>query len=196
MISVDLMTAVTSSPTLRPRSSTLCRVMTLSMRFSPTRTPTFAVTTAKNNGLHFASQLITRRYLHAGDCMDGHASSQCKPGEHMTVKADRIQIAPARWPEDTGAGAHSVEKLRGVPGIVILDGPPACAFPVMRQSFAGYRASMRGKGQTCCWRRSSGEGAGCVAITRRVLKDGMDAAEMKRLWVEPRFRGHGLGRGW
>jgi GNAT superfamily N-acetyltransferase len=23
----------------------------------------------------------------------------------------------------------------------------------------------------------------------------MDAAEMKRLWVEPRFRGHGIGRG-
>jgi len=47
MISVDLMTAVTSSPTLILRSSTLCRVMTLSMRFSPTRTVTFAVTTPR-----------------------------------------------------------------------------------------------------------------------------------------------------
>jgi GNAT superfamily N-acetyltransferase len=28
-----------------------------------------------------------------------------------------------------------------------------------------------------------------------VLTDGTDAAEMKRLWVEPRFRGHGIGRG-
>jgi GNAT superfamily N-acetyltransferase len=28
-----------------------------------------------------------------------------------------------------------------------------------------------------------------------VLADGTDAAEMKRLWVDPRFRGHGLGRG-
>ena len=34
-----------------------------------------------------------------------------------------------------------------------------------------------------------------MAITRRVLADGIEAAEMKRLWVEPRFRGHGVGRG-
>ena len=37
--------------------------------------------------------------------------------------------------------------------------------------------------------RVKGEGAGCVAITERVLKDGMLATEMKRLWVEPHFRG-------
>jgi ribosomal protein S18 acetylase RimI-like enzyme len=42
--------------------------------------------------------------------------------------------------------------------------------------------------------RVKGEAAGCVAITRRLLTDGINAAEMKRLWVEPRFRGHGLGR--
>jgi carbonic anhydrase len=43
--------------------------------------------------------------------------------------------------------------------------------------------------------RVGGEGAGCVAITQRVLTEGARAAEMKRLWIEPRFRGHGLGRG-
>ena len=64
----------------------------------------------------------------------------------------------------------------------------------MRQSFAGYRASMAGKEADLLLAQVNSEGAGCVAITRRALKDGMDAAEMKRLWVEPGFRGHGLGR--
>ena len=65
----------------------------------------------------------------------------------------------------------------------------------------GYEAELRGlpgkyleNEADLLLARVNGEGAGCVAITRRVLKDGMDAAEMKRLWVEPRFRGHGLGR--
>ncbi|MGC2403650.1 MAG: GNAT family N-acetyltransferase, partial [Acidobacteriaceae bacterium] len=39
-----------------------------------------------------------------------------------------------------------------------------------------------------------GEAAGCVAVTQRVLQNGELAAEMKRLWVEPDFRGYGLGR--
>ena len=47
IISVDLMTAVTSLPTLIFKSSTLWRVITLSMRLSPTRTATFAVTTPR-----------------------------------------------------------------------------------------------------------------------------------------------------
>ena len=40
-----------------------------------------------------------------------------------------------------------------------------------------------------------GADAGCAAITRRALADGTAAAELKRLWVEPAFRGCGLGRG-
>jgi GNAT superfamily N-acetyltransferase len=66
----------------------------------------------------------------------------------------------------------------------------------------GYEAELRGlpgkyveKEADLLLARIKGEGAGCVAITRRVLTDGMEAAEMKRLWVEPRFRGHGVGRG-
>ncbi len=43
--------------------------------------------------------------------------------------------------------------------------------------------------------RVGDENAGCVAIMERVLADGTHAGEMKRLWVEPRFRGLGLGRG-
>ena len=41
--------------------------------------------------------------------------------------------------------------------------------------------------------RVGDETAGCVAIMERVLADGTHAGEMKRLWVEPRFRGLGLG---
>jgi putative acetyltransferase len=42
--------------------------------------------------------------------------------------------------------------------------------------------------------RLQGKVAGCVAVSKRVLPDGRLAAEMKRLWTEPAFRGRGLGR--
>lgn len=44
MTSVDLMTALTVSPFFKPISSALRRVMTLSIRFLPTRTVTCAMT--------------------------------------------------------------------------------------------------------------------------------------------------------
>ncbi len=111
----------------------------------------------------------------------------------MTVKAAEYEITPARWPEDseqartllTNYGEYLASSPSGAAGVCI----------------PGYEAELRslpgkyvGKEADLLLARVKGEGAGCVAITRRVLADGVDAAEMKRLWVEPRFRGYGLGR--
>jgi putative acetyltransferase len=112
----------------------------------------------------------------------------------MTVKAAEYEIAPARWPEDIEQ-ARALLKNYG-------NYLASCHSEAAGVCIPGYEAELRGlpgryvgKEADLLLARVGGEGAGCVAITRRVLKDGMDAAEMKRLWVEPRFRGHGLGRG-
>jgi ribosomal protein S18 acetylase RimI-like enzyme len=107
----------------------------------------------------------------------------------MKAEAHKYQIAVARWPEDTeiaralltnygeslaAAGVRVLryeEELRGLPG-----------------KYAEKKAEL-------LLAQVGGEAAGCVAITERVLADGTCAGEMKRLWVEPRFRGLGLGRG-
>jgi putative acetyltransferase len=111
----------------------------------------------------------------------------------VTVNRVEYEIAPARWPEDTeqarallaGYGKYLASSPSGAAGVCI----------------PGYEAELRslpGKyaepGADLLLARVKGEGAGCVAVTRRMLTDGMDAVEMKRLWVEPRFRGRGLGR--
>jgi putative acetyltransferase len=116
----------------------------------------------------------------------------------MTADRTRYKILPARWPEDTeearrlladyaqylaanptgGAGICIVNyeaELRGLPG-----------------KYAAPEADLllaRVDGD------SADDGAGCVAVTQRALSDGRQAAEMKRLWVVPRYRGLGIGRG-
>ena len=112
----------------------------------------------------------------------------------MSAKTTEYEIARARWPEDidqarallTNYGNYLASSPSGAAGVCI----------------PGYEAELRGlpgkyveQEADLLLARVKGEGAGCVAITRRVLEDGIAAAEMKRLWVEPRFRGHGLGRG-
>jgi putative acetyltransferase len=103
------------------------------------------------------------------------------------------EIAPARWPEDT----EQARALLASYGKYLASSPSGAAGVCI----PGYDAELRGlpgkyaeQGADLLLARVQGEGAGCVAVTRRVLTDGMDAVEMKRLWVEPRFRGHGLGR--
>lgn len=109
------------------------------------------------------------------------------------MKAAEYEIAPARWPEDTEQ-ARALLKSYGTYLAASPSGAAGVCIP-------GYEAELRGlpgkymeKEADLLLARVNGEGAGCVAITRRVLTDGTNAAEMKRLWVEPRFRGHGLGR--
>jgi putative acetyltransferase len=113
------------------------------------------------------------------------------------VKTAEYEIAPARWPEDIEQ-ARALLKNYGE----YLASSPLRAAGVC---IPGYEAELRGLPGKYAGKEADlllarfmgegkGEGAGCVAITRRVLKDGIGAAEMKRLWVEPRFRGHGLGR--
>ena len=111
----------------------------------------------------------------------------------MKAKTDEYEISPACWPEDT---EHARALLTNY-GKYLASSPSGAAGVCI----PGYEAELRGlpgkyakEEADLLLARVMGEGAGCVAITRRVLADGMDAAEMKRLWVEPRFRGHGLGR--
>jgi ribosomal protein S18 acetylase RimI-like enzyme len=103
------------------------------------------------------------------------------------------EIAAACWPEDTelaralltNYGQYLAASPGGAAGICLT----------------GYDAELRGlpgkylqKEADLLVARVHGEGAGCVAIAQRVLTDGTRSAEMKRLWIEPRFRGRGLGR--
>jgi putative acetyltransferase len=112
----------------------------------------------------------------------------------MPEKPGGYDIAAARWPEEaeqarallTNYGLYLAASHEGAAGVCI----------------AGYEAELSGlpgkyAGQEAdlLLARVQGEGAGCVAVTERVLADGTRAAEMKRLWVEPRFRGRSVGRG-
>ena len=111
----------------------------------------------------------------------------------MTGKASEYEIAPACWPQDTDQARSLLTNY----GKYLASSPSGAAGVCI----PGYQAELRGlpgkyaeEEADLLLARVMGEGAGCVAITRRVLADGTDGAEMKRLWVEPRFRGHGLGR--
>ena len=141
---------------------------------------------SKDNRLYLASQLITRRYFHGSDCIS--------LGVHMAEVQASYEIAPARWPEDT---AHALRLLTNY-GQYLAASPVAAA----GMCFADYESQLRGlpgkyaeadADLLLVWVR--GEAAGCAAITPRILNDGVRAAELKRLWVEPQFRGYRLGRG-
>jgi putative acetyltransferase len=106
----------------------------------------------------------------------------------------KYEIAAACWPKDieearallTNYGRYLAANPSGSAGVCIV----------------GYENELRdlpgkylAKEADLLLARVQGEAAGCVAIAERMLADGTRAGEMKRLWVEPRFRGLGLGRG-
>jgi GNAT superfamily N-acetyltransferase len=107
------------------------------------------------------------------------------------TRAAAYEIAPARWPDDTDLARRLLRDYGNY-----LAGSPA------RVCLIGYEGELRalpgkygGQQADLLLARVNDAGAGCVAVTRFVLKDGTYAVEMKRLWVEPDFRGLGLGRG-
>jgi putative acetyltransferase len=112
----------------------------------------------------------------------------------MAPRLTEYEIAPAHWPEDieqarallTNYGRFLTASPVGAAGLCLI------GYDAELRSLPGKYAD---KEADLLLARIKGEGAGCVAITERTLEDGMRAAEMKRLWVEPRFRGYGLGRG-
>jgi putative acetyltransferase len=141
---------------------------------------------SKNNRLYLASQLITRRYFHGSDCIS--------LGVHMAEAQASYEIAPARWPEDTEQALRLLTNY----GRYLAASPVAAA----GMCFADYEAQLRGlpgkyaeADADLLLARVKGQAAGCAAITPRILNDGTRASELKRLWVEPKFRGYGLGRG-
>jgi ribosomal protein S18 acetylase RimI-like enzyme len=109
----------------------------------------------------------------------------------MTVK---YEIAVACWPKDTEVARALLTNY----GQYLAASPSGSAGVCI----AGYETELRGlpgkyleKEAELLLARVQGEAAGCVAIAERVLADGTRAGEMKRLWIEPRFRGLGVGRG-
>lgn len=104
------------------------------------------------------------------------------------------EITPARWPEDIPLARALLDHY----GQFLTASPVGAA----GMCLIGYESELRslpgkyaGKEADLLLARVNGQGAGCVAMTERVLQDGTLAAEMKRLWVEPEFRGCGAGRG-
>jgi putative acetyltransferase len=112
----------------------------------------------------------------------------------MAPRLTEYEIVPAQWPEDT----ELARALLANYGRFLTASPVGAAGLCL----IGYDAELRSlpgkyaeKEADLLLARVKGQGAGCVAITERTLEDGLRAAEMKRLWVEPRFRGYGVGRG-
>ena len=111
----------------------------------------------------------------------------------MAPSGTEYEIAPAQWPEDT----ELARALLANYGRFLTASPVGAAGLCL----IGYDAELRSlpgkyaqKEADLLLARVQGEGAGCVAISQRVLKDGIRAAEAKRLWIEPRYRGRGIGR--
>ena len=112
----------------------------------------------------------------------------------MNRKSVEFQIAAARWPADTAEahrllthyGQHLAASPSGSAGICVVG---------YAEELGRLEARYGAAGADLLLARVNGEAAGCVAIAGRVLNDGTPAAEMKRLWVEPGFRGLSLGRG-
>jgi putative acetyltransferase len=111
----------------------------------------------------------------------------------MAAKTAEYEIVPARWPEDTEQ-ARALLRNYGEYLAFSPSGAAGVCIPGYEAELRGLPGKYVGEEADLLLARVKGEGAGCVAVTRRVLADGIDVAEMKRLWVEPRFRGHGLGR--
>jgi putative acetyltransferase len=112
----------------------------------------------------------------------------------MAEERNNYEIAPARWPEDTEQALRLLTNY----GRHLAASPVAAA----GMCFADYEAQLRGlpgkyaeADADLLLARIKGQVAGCAAITPRILNEGAHAAELKRLWVEPQFRGSGLGRG-
>jgi carbonic anhydrase len=112
----------------------------------------------------------------------------------MTGQRAKYEIAAARWPVDTELARALLTNY----GKYLSSSPSGAAsvcIPGFESELRALPGKYVGEETDLLLARVESEGAGCVAISRIVLADGMDAAEMKRLWVEPRFRGQGLGRG-
>jgi putative acetyltransferase len=107
------------------------------------------------------------------------------------LKLHGYTIASARWPQDIDLARALLtnygDYLKHSPAAVCIEGYSS-ELQALPGKYAGSDADL-------LLAQVNGEGAGCAAITAKLLKDGTPAAEIKRLWVEPAFRGLGIGRG-
>lgn len=93
------------------------------------------------------------------------------------------EIAPARSPAE-------LDEVRALFREYAVEVGDCRCFPGFEAELAGLPGEYGAPGGALLLARAAGRAAGCVAL--RPISP--DAAEMKRLYVHPRFRGTGLGR--
>ena len=111
---------------------------------------------------------------------------------HQPDMQGNVDIHLASFPEDQDAVRTLLTEYRGYLGTFMAEGRLCCDLPLSElDSLPGDHAAPVGAFSLAL---VAGVPAGCAALRPILLASGEPAAELRRMWVRPEFRGLSLGR--